>query len=97
MEIAILPIGYYDGFDRALSNRGAVLIRGKRAPIIGNVCMNISMVDVTGTHARPGDVAVLIGKSGNERITAEEFADAARTINYEVVSRINISLPRVII
>lgn len=97
MEIAILPVGYYDGFDRALSNRGTVLIRGKRAPIIGNVCMNISMVDVTGIHARPGDVAVLIGESGGKKITAEEIASFADTINYEIVTRINPLLPRVIV
>ncbi len=94
--IAVLPVGYYDGFVRLLSNRGSVLIRGKKAPVIGRVCMNMIMVDITDI---PGvkleDEAVLIGKQGKEEITAEMMAEWSQTINYEVTTRINERIPRV--
>jgi alanine racemase len=97
-RIAILPIGYYDGFVRLLSNRGQVLIRGKRAPVIGRVCMNMIMVDVTEIpDARLEDEAVLIGKQGKEMITAEAIGLWSRTINYEVTTRINDRIPRIVI
>lgn len=95
--IAVLPVGYYDGFVRLLSNRGAVLIRGKRAPVIGRVCMNMIMADVTEI---PGvkleDETVLIGRQGKEEITAEEMGKQSRTINYEVTTRINERIPRIL-
>jgi len=97
-RIAVLPIGYYDGYVRLLSNKGSVLIRGKRAPVIGRVCMNMIMVDVT--HI-PGvsleDEVVLIGTQGKERISAEEMAENSQTINYEVTTRINERIPRCLV
>lgn len=98
MKIAILPVGYYDGFDRGFSNCGQVLVRGKRAKICGRVCMNIIMVDVTDIPgARVEDTATLIGKDGREEITADELAEIAGTINYEITTRINEKIPRIVV
>ncbi|MCB1137122.1 MAG: alanine racemase [Leptospiraceae bacterium] len=96
--IAVIPVGYYEGYDRSLSNRAHVLIRGKRAQILGRVCMNMIMVDVTSIpECEPGDVATLIGLDGQESISADELADLAGTINYEVVTRIEPGIPRIIV
>lgn len=85
-RIATVCIGYADGFDRAFSNRGYVLINGKKAPITGRVCMDMIMVDVTDIDdVRVGDDAVIMGRSGNAEITAEELAAMCGTINYEVI------------
>lgn len=93
--IAVLPVGYANGYDRMLSNRGHVLIRGTRAPIRGRVCMNLTMVDVTDI---PGvaleEEVVLLGRQGEERITAEQMASWAQTINYEIVTRADPHAPR---
>ncbi len=92
-RVALLPIGYGDGIHRLLSNRGQVLIRGQRAPIIGRVCMDNIMVDVSAIEGvQEGDEAVLIGRQGDEVITAEEVAAWAQTINYEVTTAL---MPRV--
>lgn len=97
-RIAVLPIGYYDGYVRLLSNKSHVLIRGKRAPVIGRVCMNMIMVDVTHIpEVKLEDEVVLIGRQGKEEITAEELAELSQTINYEVTTRINERIPRKII
>jgi alanine racemase len=97
-RIAVVPIGYYDGYDRKLSNLGYVLIRGRRAPVRGRICMDMFMVDVTHIpDVRLEDEVVLIGRQGDEELTAEQLADWADTINYEVISRINPLLPRVIV
>lgn len=97
-KIAILPVGYYDGVDRKLSNNGSVLIKGKFAPIVGRVAMNMMVVDITDIKgAKPEDEAVLIGRQGENEITAEEVAARIGTINYEIVSRINPYIPRVIV
>ncbi len=97
-QLAALPVGYSDGYDRKLSNKGSVLIRGKRAPVVGRVSMNVTMVDVTDI---PGvsleDEVVLLGRQGQGEITADDLAGLLETINYEVVTRINWSLPRVIV
>ncbi len=94
--IATLPIGYADGYSRQLSNRGEVLIRGRRAPVIGKVCMDFIMVDVTDIpNVSIGDEVVLIGRQGGERITAQEIADRAHTISYEVFCSIGKRVPRV--
>jgi len=97
-RLAVLPVGYYDGYDRKLSNNGYVLIHGRRAPIRGRVCMNLCVADVTDI---PGvkieDEAVLLGRQGKEHISAEHIASWIGTINYEVVSRINPLLPRVVV
>jgi alanine racemase len=96
--LGVLPVGYSDGYDRALGNRAHVLLRGRRAPVIGRVCMNLCMVDLTDVPgARLEDEVVLLGSSGEERISAEMIAEWAGTINYEVVSRINPLLPRRIV
>ncbi|MFQ5736011.1 MAG: alanine racemase [Thermodesulfobacteriota bacterium] len=94
--IAILPIGYGDGLPRLLSNRGSVLVRGRRAPIAGAVCMDLTMCDVTDVPGvSAGDEAVLIGRQGNEAITAEEVAGLAGTISYEIFCGISARVPRV--
>lgn len=97
-RLAVIPVGYYDGYDRGLSNTAYVLIKGKRAPVRGRVCMNFFMADVTDI---PGvkleDRVTLIGKDGQERITADQLAAMAGTINYEIISRINPQIPRLII
>jgi len=95
MQIAVLPIGYYDGYDRKLSNCGRVLIRGRALPVIGRVAMNMTMVDVTDVSAQPDDEVVLLGRQGNAEIRAEELAEKIGTIAYEVVSRINPRIPRI--
>ncbi len=92
--VALVPVGYGDGYHRLASNRGAVLIRGRRAPIVGRVCMDQFVVDVSDI---PGvaqdDEVVLIGRQGDEVITAEEVAGWVETINYEVTTSL---LPRVV-
>ncbi len=95
-RLAILPVGYYDGYDRGLSNVAHVLIDGHRAPVRGRVCMNITMVDVTDVpSARLDSHVTLLGADGDEAITAEQFASWAGSINYEIVARINDRIPRV--
>lgn len=97
LRIAVLPVGYYDGLDRGLSNKGEVLIRGRRCPILGIVCMNMVMVDVGGVpNVAIDDVATLLGRDGMNAITAEDIATATNTIPYEVVTRINPLLPRIL-
>jgi alanine racemase len=96
--IATLPIGYADGFNRLLSNKGEVLIRGERCPVIGRVTMDMTMVDVTRlSGAAIGDEVVVIGSQGGKKITAEEIADKLGTINYEITCNISSRIPRVII
>ncbi|MEW6336146.1 MAG: alanine racemase [Acidobacteriota bacterium] len=96
--MAVLPVGYAEGYPRTLSNRGRVLIKGKTARVIGRVCMNIVMVDVTDIPAvAVGDVATLIGADGDERVTAEELAEIAGTINYEILAGVSPLLPRVVV
>jgi len=95
-RIAVLRIGYADGYSRLLSNRGAVLIGGHRAPIVGRVCMDMTMVDVTDVpNVVPGDEAVLIGQQGGLRITAGHLADWSQTIPYEVLCAIGPRVRRV--
>jgi len=97
-KIAVLPVGYYEGYDRELSGLAHVLIRGKRAPIRGRICMNMCMVDVTDIpDVTLEDEVVLLGRQGDERITAEQLAGWAGTISYEIVSRIHSSLPRIVV
>jgi len=95
--IAVIPVGYADGFRRAPTRWEAVLIRGKRAPIVGRVCMDQTMIQVDHIPGvRVGDEVVLIGRQGDDEITAEEVADWLGTINYEVVSEILARVPRVV-
>ena len=86
MRVASLPVGYADGYNRLLSNQGEVLVRGQRVPIIGRVCMDQCMIDVTNlTQVEIGDEVVLWGRQGEGMITVEEIAQKIRTINYEIV------------
>jgi alanine racemase len=94
-RIAVIPVGYADGFRRAPQNWGEVLVRGRRAPLVGRVCMDQTMINVTDIPGvRQGDEVVLIGRQGEDRITAEEVAARLGTINYEVVSAILARVPR---
>ncbi len=95
-KVATIPVGYGDGYPRSLSNKGSVLINGKRAFIIGRVCMDQFMVDVTDIEdVKEGDVVTLIGSDGNDTITVEETAELAGTFNYEFVCDIGKRIPRV--
>lgn len=97
-RLAILPIGYYNGYDRLLSNTGHVLVRGMRAPIRGRICMNLTMVDVTDIDGvRLEDEVVLLGKQGQESINAQQLAAWAQTINYEAVTRADPHAPRLVV
>lgn len=94
--IAILPVGYADGYPRLLSNQGSVLVKGQRAPVVGRISMDLTLVDVTDVPAvRAGEEVVLIGSQGSENITAEEVADWAQTISYEIFCGISNRVPRV--
>jgi alanine racemase len=96
VTIAILPVGYYDGFDRKLSGCGEVLVYGRRAKVCGRVCMNMIMVDVTDIpKVRVEDVVTLIGRDGSEVVTADEMAERVGTIHYEVVTRIREGIVRI--
>jgi alanine racemase len=96
-RIAVLPVGYADGFRRAPQHWGEVLVRGRRAPIVGRVSMDQTTIDVSHIPGvRQGDEVVLIGEQGDERITAEKVAERLGTINYEVVSEILARVPRVV-
>jgi len=94
-RIAVLSAGYGEGLLRTLSNRGSVLIQGKKVPITGRVCMNMTMVDVTGlSNVRAGDEAVFLGTQEGERITPDEMASWAGTISYEVLCSVGQRNPR---
>ena len=93
--IAIVPAGYADGLDLRLAGRGHVLIRGRRVPIVGSVCMDMLMADVTGLDVSPGDEVVIIGLQGNDRIDAREMAAQIGTIPYEILCRIGTRIERV--
>lgn len=96
MRVATIPVGYADGYPRALSNKGEVLIHGKRCKILGRVCMDQMMVDISDVpEAKIEDKVVLVGKDQNEFIPAEELADAAYSFNYEFVCGIARRVPRV--
>jgi alanine racemase len=94
-RIVTIPVGYGDGYRRSLSNRGSVLIRGKRFPICGTICMDQFMVDVGDEEVFVGDEVVLIGKQGNEEITLKEIAQLCDTIPYEILCLLNERIPRV--
>ena len=97
-RLAILPVGYWDGYVRALSNKSFVILHGKRCPVRGRICMNLTIVDVTeAPKVTVGDKATLIGEQGKTAVTADELAKLSDTINYEVTTRINPLLPRVLV
>jgi len=95
MKVAVIPVGYYDGIDSRLNNKGFVLIRGKRARILGRVCMNMIIVNVNDIpNVHKEDEVVIIGKQGKERITADEIAELTGMINYEVLTRLREGISR---
>ena len=94
-KVATVPVGYADGYPRGLSGKGSVLIRGKRAPILGRICMDQFMVDVTDIpDVKTQDEVILLGESGEERITAEEIGRISGKFNYEFVCGISPRVPR---
>jgi len=95
--LAVIPVGYFDGYDRGLSNGAHVLVRGRRAPVRGRVAMDFFMADVTDIPGvRLEDEATLLGADGRERISAEDLAALTGTISYEILARINPLIPRII-
>jgi alanine racemase len=94
VRVVTVPVGYGDGYFRALSNVGHVLIRGKRYPVVGRVCMDQIMVNIEWDSAYNGDVVTLLGRDGDELITCEDIADWAGTIPYEVLTNLNTRIPR---
>ncbi len=96
MTLATIPVGYADGLPRALSNIGEVLVKGRRAKIVGRVTMDQTVIDVTDfPYIHPGNEVVIIGKQGNEEINAMDIAKKIGTINYEIVSRIGKRVKRI--
>lgn len=96
--IATVPFGYADGYPRTLSNKGEVLVKGRRAGIVGRICMDSLMIDVTDIkNPKEGDEVVVIGKSGKEEITVEELANLCQTINYEIACGIKERVKRLYI
>ena len=94
-RIAIVPAGYADGLDVRLAGRGFMLVRGRRAPIVGSVCMDMTMIDVTGMDVAPGDEVVIIGEQGQDSIGVREVAAAIGTIPYELLCRVGTRIERV--
>ena len=95
-RVAILPVGYADGFRRGPTNWGSVLVHGQEAPLLGRICMDQCIIDVSHIpQVRVGDEVVLIGRQGEASLTAEQVAQRLGTINYEVVSEILARVPRV--
>lgn len=95
-KIATIPVGYGDGYPRILSSKGRILIHGKSAPIIGRICMDQFMVDVTDIdNVKQGDTVTLIGKDGSEFISVEEIADMAYSFNYELICNVGKRIPRI--
>ncbi len=97
-QLAVIPVGYADGYSRVLGNRSRVLIRGSSAPIVGRVCMNIMMADITDIPGVViGDEAVLVGSQGTATVTADELAALGETISYELLARLSPAIPRVLV
>src|SRR6266850_2222639 len=96
MQLVVLPVGYYDGYDRKLSNAGRALIRGRAVPVIGRVAMNMTMLDVTDVGAQLDDEVVLLGRQGDAEIRAEDLAEKIGSIPYEVLARLNPLIPRIL-
>jgi len=91
----VVPIGYADGYARALSNRAVMLVGGRRVPVIGAVCMDLTLVDITEVpEAQVGDPVVLWGRQGNEEITVGEVGQWQGSVDYEVLTRLGRRVPR---
>lgn len=96
--IATVPIGYFDGYNRLLSNNSEMLTRGKRCPVRGFICMNLTMIDVSKIESvKMNDEVILLGTQKGQEISAEELATKSSTLNYEFISRINGNIPRVLV
>lgn len=93
--IAVVPAGYADGLDRRLAGRGFMLVRGRRVPIVGSVCMDMATIDVTGIDVAPGDEVVIIGEQGEESLGVREIAASIGTIPYELLCRVGARIDRV--
>lgn len=93
--VAVVPAGYADGLDLRLAGRGHMLVRGRRAAIVGSVCMDMTMIDVTGTDAAPGDEVVMLGRQDDEMMDVREMAAAIGTIPYELLCRVGARIQRV--
>jgi alanine racemase len=87
-KIAVLPVGYADGYPRSLSGKSKVIIGGKKVPVVGDICMGTTMVDVTGIDCSIGDEAILIGRGGDDKVYADDLAELIGTIPYEILSRL---------
>ena len=96
MTLGVVPVGYAEGLPRSLSNMGFMLLNGAVVPIVGRICMNMTILDISKRpQSKPGDEVVIIGKSRSKEITATDIADWAGTINYEIVTRLPESIERV--
>ena len=94
----MIPVGYWDGYDRRLSSLGEVLIKGTRCKVLGRVCMNMMMVDVSQVpQPQKEDEVILLGTDGRHRISADDLARTCQTVSYEIIARINPLLPRVVV
>jgi alanine racemase len=93
--LAVVPAGYADGIDLRLAGRGYMLVRGRRAAVVGSVCMDMTTIDVTGTTVAPGDDVVIVGEQGAESIGVREIAAAIGTIPYELLCRLGARIQRV--
>ena len=97
-KVAVLPIGYWHGYPRALSGIGKVLINGHEAKVLGRVSMDMTSVDVTEVkNVKVGDEVILIGKSGKREVSADDIARMCGTINYEIVTRLNPLMKRILV
>ena len=92
--LAVVPAGYADGIDMRVSGRCQVLVRGRRAPIVGSVCMDMLTADVTGLDVSPGDEVVIIGHQGGDRLDVREMAATIGTIPWEIVCRVGSRIER---
>lgn len=93
-HIAVVPVGYADGYGWRLGGRAQALVAGRRVPVAGSVTMDMTLLDVTGTGAEPGDEVVLLGRQGGEEISAAELARHAGTISWEILCHLGLRLPR---
>jgi len=96
--LATVPIGYADAYSRRLSSKGYMLVRGQKAPIVGRVCMDLTVLDVGHiTGVVPEDEVVVLGRQGDNEITADEIAEMIQTIHYEIISTITARVPRIFV
>src|SRR5690606_48435 len=96
MAIGIVPVGYANGYSRALSNSGRIIVNGIRSGVIGTINMNHLMVDLTDAPSeQPGDAVILIGESGEAEVSIASFGELSQQLNYELLSRLPMDIPRI--